>query len=665
MSSSPLPAEASAVIDAVLQTDRRVLLMGQPGVGKSTLVQALAEVLGRGGRTCWCIGADPGSPLFGVPGAVCLGRWNDEGWVLAGMEALCTLDAGRFRLPLVSAVARLARQVPPGVLLLDGPGVVRGIAGAELLPSLVQVAGIEVVLTLVREGRPLPLAEELAGLPVDVLVVQAASAAQRPGKRSRARARTASWDGYLAAAEERRLEVCQLRVIGTPPPLDAPSAWAGRQVALLDGGGTVAMGEAVALEGETLCARLPASTAAAKTLLVRDAARSADGHLVTTAPYLSDRLDYLPPSDTFPQLPAGSAGGPRVVGRIGALGLSLVNGVFGDPLLHVRLRHERRSLLFDLGEGSRLPARIAHQVTDVLITHAHMDHIAGFLWLLRSRIGELPVCRLYGPPGLAANIEGMTRGILWDRIEDRGPRFEVSELHGERVLRYLVQAGRGCQILGERAAPDGLLLAEPGFKVRATTLEHVSPVLAYALEPAMQINVRKDRLLARGLAPGPWLGELKRRLHAGELEVLVELPDGTCQPVARLAADLVLISPGKKLVYATDFSDSEDNRRRLVALARGAHTLFCESTFLEQDAAQARRTAHLTTRACGEIAEAAHVARLVPFHFSRRYEDDPERIYEEISAICSTVVVPKSMSVLERELGAQELDETGIESSQI
>jgi glyoxylase-like metal-dependent hydrolase (beta-lactamase superfamily II) len=51
-------------------------------------------------------------------------------------------------------------------------------------------------------------------------------------------------------------------------------------------------------------------------------------------------------------------------------------------------------------------------VSDVFISHAHMDHIGGFLWLLRSRVGPSPACRLYGPPGLADNIAGMIRGVL-------------------------------------------------------------------------------------------------------------------------------------------------------------------------------------------------------------------------------------------------------------
>jgi len=645
--SPPLSATApEAIIDAVFGSERRVLLVGQPGIGKSNLVQALAGALDRAGRACWCIGADPGSPLFGVPGAVCQARWKPTGWTLTGLEALCTLDAGRFRLPLVTAVRRLAQSVPGGVVLVDGPGVVRGVAGAELLTAIVEAARIEAVLVLSRAGRPVPLEQELGALSAEVFALQATEEAHRPGKRTRARERTLLWDAYLAGAGEHRLEIEQLQITGTPPPLTVPDAWTGRQVALLEGERTLAMGEVLALEAGKLHVRLPDTVENPATLLVRDAARLADGRLGTAARFTTDRLEYLPPPDIAPMIAADTAGGPRVVGRVGMLQVALVNGVFGDSLLHLRLRHQRRSLLFDLGEGARLPARVAHQVSDVFITHAHVDHIAGFLWLLRARIGEFPVCRLYGPPGLAGNIEGLVRGILWDRVGNRGPRFVVTELHGTQLRRFRVQAGRpGAEPLDEQETADGVLLAEPGFQVRAVTLAHVSPVLAFAFEPAPQINIRKDRLRARELEPGPWLGELKRHLQAGALDTPVRLPDGCSESTRALADELVLITPGKNLVYATDFADTGANRRRVVDLARGAHTLFCEATFREADVEQAARTAHLTTRACGEIATAAGVARLVPFHFSRRYEKDPAPLYEEIAAACLRVVVPKSMLV--------------------
>lgn len=648
--------EPIAIVDQLLGKDRRVLLVGPPGIGKSTLTKTLGEQLERRGRSCHCLSADPGTPPFGVPGAVCLGRWQQSNWQTTDLMALCTLDAGRFRLPLVSAVTRLSQRISNGLLLVDGPGVMRGIAGAELLPSLVQGAKIDLVLVVVREEQPLPLGQELATLSVDLALVHASDVARRPGKRARARQRTALWDDYLRHSEQLSLPLTRLRVIGTPPPLTTPEAWLGRQIALLKGPDTLALGEVTGLDREQLKIRLPKGTKLnGDGLLVRDAARSTNGQLVTSRPFASEPLGYLPPPVQTFQATADSVGGFRIVGRVGPLNLDLVNGVFGDPLLVVGLRHTGRFLLFDLGEGSRLSARSAHQVSDVCISHSHIDHIAGFLWLLRSRIGDYPPCRLYGPPGLAANIEGLTRGILWDRIEERGPSFVVTELHGDILKRFLVEAGRtGCQLWGETSTVAGLLRNEAEFRLRAITLEHAgSPVLAFALEPARSVNIRKQRLQSLGLTPGPWLNELKHRLRTGETETLIELPNGSKETISKLAAELVLIGPAKRLVYATDFGDTEGNRQRLISLAENAHTLFCESSFLVKDRKKAARTGHLTTRACGEIAAAAGVARLVPFHFSRRYEDDPARIYEELSDIFPSVSIPRSML----------LDKTGVDTT--
>ena len=270
-------------------------------------------------------------------------------------------------------------------------------------------------------------------------------------------------------------------------------------------------------------------------------------------------------------------------------------------------------------------------MTDVFVSHAHFDHIGGFLWFLRSCIGSPRCRRIFGPPGLADHLESMISGIGWDRIGERGPLFEVGEVFPDRIERHRLRVGAsGRERLDDLSLSGGVVLKEPEFEIRATELDHGIPVLAFAFVERRVLHIRRERVDAAGLAPGPWLGELKRCVLDGRLAEAIDLPDGRRRPVEELAREFVLSRPGRKLVYATDLDDTVANRKALAELAWGASFFYCEAAFLEKDTHLARRTQHLTARAAGEIALAADVERLVPFHFSKRYENDPERIYTEV-----------------------------------
>ncbi len=630
------------IADRVSAADQRILLVGESGIGKSTLAADLAGVFAKAGRSCLCIGADPGSPSFGIPGAVCLGRWHNDGWQLLAFEALCTLDAGRFRLPLVSAVRRLAKSLASGMVLVDAPGIVRGVAGAELLTGLVEAAAIDTVLVLSRDIERLPVANELATIGRAVVFVQPSANARPPRKRQRARQRTRLWDVYLRQAEVRVITVPETLLTGTPPPPDAVHDWQGRQVALLKDERTLAMGEILGVSKNIFKVRIADTKEIPDQVLVRDSYRNEQGLLTTFKPAGEFSLRSAPPPDVTPYPSTEKITGPIPVIRIGDATAILVNGVFGDPLLHLRLHNRKRSFLFDLGEGGRLPARLAHQVTDVFISHAHIDHIYGFLWLLRSRIGVTKSCRMFGTPGLSDRIASLINGIHWDRIGEGGPRFEVGELHDEHLLVYGLQAGRiGKTPFDDRPAPGGLLLDDSDCKVRAVTLAHEGiPVLAYRLELAPKLNVLKERLLERNLAPGPWLGELKERIVAADWQAIIRLPDGSKAPAGSLVDELIQVTPARKLAYATDLSDTGANREKLSVLAQGAHVFFCEAAFLAADKQYSELSGHLTTHACGEIARTAGVEQLVPFHFSRRYEEKSQQVYDEVRAVCKRVRLP-------------------------
>ena len=91
-------------------------------------------------------------------------------------------------------------------------------------------------------------------------------------------------------------------------------------------------------------------------------------------------------------------------------------------------------------------------------------------------------------------------------------------------------------MLDEMEVTGGVLLEEPGFRVRRVQLDHYAPVRAYARELVKTPKVRKDRLQAR-------------------------------------------------------------------------------------------------------------VSHLVPFHFSRPYQNNPQQLYDELGAVCSRVALPDSMKV--------------------
>jgi len=381
----------------------------------------------------------------------------------------------------------------------------------------------------------------------------------------------------------------------------------------------------------------PGGSAPFDGLLVRDACRTGAGFLQTARPVPAGIIGQ---TGVLQGKRAAKEKASDTVIHMGDLCGCLMNGVAGDPLVHVRIMNQKLSLLLDLGDGQRLPGKLAHQVTNVFISHAHLDHISGFLPLLRARMGALPACNVFGPPGITANIQGMVNGVLWDRLERPGPEFRVHELDADAMTVFRVQGGkRWPTLIAKEKIQDNLILETGVFKARAIQLDHGTPVMAYKIELEPGLNINKTALVRMSLPAGPWLGRLKNAIASGHLEALILLPDGRLISAGVLAETLIRVSPALSLVYATDFANSPSNRERLIRFAQNAHTFFCEAAFTRAHKARADASCHLTADACGEIAKAANVGQLVPFHFSKRYDGDPGLIYEEVRSIFTGKVV--------------------------
>jgi ribonuclease Z len=321
----------------------------------------------------------------------------------------------------------------------------------------------------------------------------------------------------------------------------------------------------------------------------------------------------------------------------------LVNDRFGDPALHVDLKFEKRALLFDLGDLHALTPRKILRISDIFVSHTHVDHFIGFDQLLRVLLGRDAQIRLTGPQGIIDRVERKLGAYSWNLVDryDSNLTVAVTELLDDGVTRSAVFPMKArFRRMEERSARLGsdVIREDETFKVRATLLDHDIPCLAFALEERAHVNIRKVAVEALGLRVGPWLRELK---HA----VMLDRPDATPFrippgkdggpggrefPLGELREKLMTVTQGQKIAYVVDALFSPRNADRIVALAKHADTLFIEATFARDDSQRAAERYHLTTAQAGSLARRAEVREVVPFHFSPRYAGQEERLLSEV-----------------------------------
>jgi len=306
---------------------------------------------------------------------------------------------------------------------------------------------------------------------------------------------------------------------------------------------------------------------------------------------------------------------------------NLVNSPFEDPTLFIRIMREKRALLFDIGNISRLQPGDLQKITDVFITHTHIDHFIGFDTLVRAILRRDTPLRVYGPPNITDCIEGKLRGYTWNLIKEYPIKIDVCSVSDHKKSYSSFPAENNFQRIDKEIAPfDGIVLRDPLFTIRAIQLDHQVPCLAFSIDEEFHININKASLLAKGLPVGPWLSELKKAIRSrspGNTNFVVSHKHYSLEELR----DIAQITKGQKISYVTDIAMHGNNIRKIIEFVRDSDTLYCEAYFLEEDKERALERFHLTAKVTGMIARKARVKRLVAMHFSpkyRHYRKTPE-----------------------------------------
>lgn len=319
--------------------------------------------------------------------------------------------------------------------------------------------------------------------------------------------------------------------------------------------------------------------------------------------------------------------------------LTLSGSPFDDPFLFVRILRERRALLFDLGDISCLEPKNILKISDIMVTHTHIDHFIGFDMMLRIALRKVEPLRIFGPEGIINCIEGKLRGYTWNLIRDYPLKIEAFEA----TDKYLRHSGFYAENAFERRdyPPlefNGVLLNDSQFIVKGLVLSHQIKVLAFSLKENFHININKEVLKELNLPVGPWLSEFKKVLrsyydpHKKELN-----PEGFSRPIEVNGSlyplgelfPVAVITKGKQISYVMDISPADENIEKLIPFIRHSDHLFCEAYFLEKDRKRAIDRRHLTAADAGRIAKEAEVGNLTVTHFSPKYRNCPEDIYRE------------------------------------
>ncbi|MCX6185237.1 MAG: ribonuclease Z [Flavobacterium sp.] len=250
------------------------------------------------------------------------------------------------------------------------------------------------------------------------------------------------------------------------------------------------------------------------------------------------------------------------------------------------LEMRNHTFLIDCGEGTQVQLRKQKikftKINRVFISHLHGDHFYGLIGListfsLLNRANELHV---YGPQGIQEIIQ------LQLRLSQSWPQYELifHELTSKEseVLFEDDKVVVRSFPLKHRVYTNGFLFQE---KVGDRKLD-VNAVLNYEIDTCYYQNIKNGKDIT--------------------------LEDGRIIPNSELSFDPI---PPKSYAYCSDTKYTES----IIPYIQNATVLYHESTFLESEAALAKKTLHSTAQQAALIAQKATVGQLVLGHYSTRY----------------------------------------------
>jgi ribonuclease Z len=282
--------------------------------------------------------------------------------------------------------------------------------------------------------------------------------------------------------------------------------------------------------------------------------------------------------------------------------------------------------LLDCGESifAGLSQGDIKSIDYLLLSHLHIDHIAGFDYYFRRNFDRQKTNYLWGPENTSTIIHHRLQGYMWNLIWQTPGDFIVTDINTDSLPATRFITSEGYKDTYKENYPfyfnaiDDIttLIDNKDFILKSALLNHSIPTVAYNITEKDSLNINKDELDNAALTPGNWLQTVRDIANPDDNMIIF---NGKEFRLGYLRDKLLYSKKGESISYLTDFLFDEQSVNRATRLIRGSDTVICESQYHNDDIELASQNFHLTSRQAAALAAQAGVKKLILFHISERY----------------------------------------------
>jgi ribonuclease Z len=265
------------------------------------------------------------------------------------------------------------------------------------------------------------------------------------------------------------------------------------------------------------------------------------------------------------------------------------------------IRWDDQGFLLDPGEGTQRQMTYAGvsaaQITKIFITHFHGDHCLG--------------------------LAGVLQRLSLDRVEHEVELYFPA--YGQQYVNNLRNSSvyhNVAKIVEKPFSDEGVIYADKSLTIETRKLDHTVESFGYRFQERDDVTMLPEKLEELGIR-GRDIGKVKTD---GKIEI-----DGRT----------VLLEEVSEFKKGVGVGFVMDTRLcpNAYELAKNAHYLICESTYLKTETADAHKNGHLTAFEAANIAKQSGVGKLILTHFSQRYFSTRDFVEEASPVFPNTVAV--------------------------